>query len=45
MQLSEKLMNQTWTNDKKPNFGANFGQPGTNLGPEFFFVGFTSTSN
>ena len=34
-QFPRKLMNQTWKNDKKPNF----------LGPQTFFEGFTSTSS
>ena len=34
-------MNQTWENDKKPNFGPDFGLFGTNLGPQNFFTSFT----
>ena len=37
MQFKEKLMNQTWENKKKPNFGSNFGLFGPNLGPLNFF--------
>ena len=37
-------MNPTLKNDKKPNFGSDFGSFGPNLGPQFFAVGFTSTS-
>ena len=29
-------MNQTWENAKKPNFGADFGPFGPNLGSQFF---------
>ena len=38
-------MNQTWKNGKKPKFGTNFGPSGLNLALQFFFVGFTYTSN
>ena len=44
MIFSEKLMNQTWTNDKKPNFGPDFGSCAPDFSP-YFFAGFTSTSN
>ena len=37
-----KLTNQTWENGKKPNFGSDFGSLGLSLGPQFFFVDFTS---
>ena len=36
-------MNQTWENNKKPNFGPDFGLFGPNLGPKII-VGFTFTS-
>ena len=45
MQYPAKLMNQTWENGKKPNFGPNFGLFGSNLGPQDYFVGFTSISS
>ena len=35
-------MDQTLKNDKKPNLGPDFGP---NQGHQFFFAGFTSTSN
>ena len=38
MQLVGKLMDQTWENGKKPNFGLNFGSFGQNLGPKYFFL-------
>ena len=31
-----QAMNQTWKNDKKPNFGPDFGTFGPNLGHKFF---------
>ena len=40
MQFKEKLMNQTWENDKKPNFGPNFGSFGPTLGTKHFLHGF-----
>ena len=36
MQFKEKLMNQTWQNGKKPNFGPDFGPLDTNQDPQFF---------
>ena len=33
-------MNQTWENNKKPNFEPNFGLFDPNLGPQNFFGGF-----
>ena len=36
MQFQEKLMNQTWENSKKPNFGPDFGPFGLNFGPKNF---------
>ena len=44
-QLKGKLMNQSLENSKKPNIGPDFGPFGGNLGPQFFFVSFTSTSS
>ena len=38
-------MNQTWKNDKKPNFGPDFGPFGPNMDPKKSFCVFTSTSN
>ena len=38
-------MNYIWKNDKKANFGPNFGPFGPNLGPQIFSAEFTSTSN
>ena len=40
LQFQEKLKNQTWENGKKSSFRSDFGP---NLGPKFFFMGFTST--
>ena len=40
MQFPEKLMNQTWKNGNKPNFGPDFGLFGPNLDPQKFFCGF-----
>ena len=39
MQFQGKLMNQTWENDKKPNFGPDFGSFGPDLlaPPQFFW--------
>ena len=45
MQFKRKLIHQTWENGKKRNFGPNFGQIDLNLGPKYFFMDFTSTSN
>ena len=39
MQYIGKLINQTWENSKKPNFGPDFGLIGPNLGPTFFVCG------
>ena len=33
-------MNQTWENDKKPNFGTDFDPFAWNLGSKTFFHGF-----
>ena len=44
MQFKEKLMKQTWENNKKTNFGADFGPFLAEIwSPKFFFVGFIST--
>ena len=40
MQFKGKVMNQTWENGEKPNFGPDFCQFGPNLGPQNFFRGF-----
>ena len=43
MQFIEKLMNQTWENGKKINFGPNFDLFGPHLSPHTppnFFCGF-----
>ena len=45
VQYQEKLTNETGKNDKKPNFGPDFGPIGPNLGPQRFSAGFTSTSS
>ena len=45
MQFQGKLMNQTWENDKKPNFGADFGPFGPNVGLQICFAGLTSSSS
>ena len=37
MQFQEKLMNQTWENDKKPSCQPNFDPFGQNLGSKKFF--------
>ena len=37
MQLQGKLINQTSENDKKPNFGPDFGPLGSNSDCQFFF--------
>ena len=43
MQFQGKLINKISENDKKPNFGPDFGSFGTKLGPQNFFVDFSST--
>ena len=43
MQFKEKLMNQTWQNGKKPNFGPDFGLFGPNLGCCIFFRNLASS--
>ena len=40
MKFQEKLMNQTWENDKKPHSGLDYGPFAENLGAEIFFRGF-----
>ena len=45
MQFKGKLIYQTWENGEKHNFGPNFGQIDLNLGPKYFSMDFTSTSN
>ena len=45
MKFKGKLMNKTWENGKKPNFGPNFGPLGPSLTPLLFFMTFTSTSS
>ena len=45
MQLPEKLTNQTSENEEKPNFESDFGLLDPTLGPQFFFVDFTSASS
>ena len=45
LQVKGKLINQTWENGKKPNFGPNFGLFDPNLDPWNFFAAFTSTSS
>ena len=37
MEFPEKVMNQTWKNDKKTNFGPNFGSFWPNFGLKNFF--------
>ena len=37
MQFKAKLMNQTWENDKKPNFRPDFGLFDPNLGLQIIF--------
>ena len=37
MQFKEKLMNQTWENDKRLSFRPDFGPFGPNLDPQIFF--------
>ena len=37
MQFKEKLMNQTWENNKKPNFGPDFGLFDPHWSPKNFF--------
>ena len=36
MQFPGKLVNETWENDEKPDFGPKFGTSDPNLGPKFF---------
>ena len=43
MEFQGKLMNQISENGKKPSLGPDFGPFGSNLGPYFFFMDFTST--
>ena len=43
--ISRKTNEPNLKNDKKPNFGPDFGPCVPNLNPNFFFAGFTSTSN
>ena len=43
MQFQGKLINKISENDKKPNFGPDFGSFGIKLGPQNFFVDFSST--
>ena len=45
MHFKGKLMNQTWENNKKPNFEPDFGLFGPNLGTQIFLEGFTSTNS
>ena len=45
MEFKEKLMNQACENNKKPNFGPDFGLFGPNLDSKIFFASFTSTSS
>ena len=40
MQFKEKPVNKTWQNNKKSNFGPDFGLFDTNFGPKNFFRGF-----
>ena len=41
MQFKEKLLNKTWENSKKPNYGPKFDHFDSNLDlPIFFFHGF-----
>ena len=35
-QFQGKLINQTWENGKKPNFGSDFGPFGPNLSQKIF---------
>ena len=37
VQFQGKLMNQTWENDKTPNFKPDFAPFGPNVGPKTFF--------
>ena len=39
---SSKLINQTWKNDKKPNFRPDFDPFGPNFNTQIFFAGFIS---
>ena len=45
MQFPGKLMNWTWKCNKKPDFGSDIGPFDPNLGSQFCFMSFTSTSN
>ena len=38
MQFKGKLLNQTLENNKKPNFGPDFGQFGLNFSPPLIFL-------
>ena len=38
-------MNETLKNGKKPNFQPNFDPCGQNLGPQIYFVSFTTTNS
>ena len=40
IQFNRKLINQTFENSKKPNFGYDFGPYGANLSPQIFARGF-----
>ena len=40
MQFRGKLINQTWENGKKPNFGPEFGPFWPKFSPQKFFRGF-----
>ena len=42
VRLKETLMNQTWENGEKPNFGPEFGQFDSNLGFKIYSVNITS---
>ena len=43
IQLKVKIMDQTWENGEKSNFGTDFGLFSQNLGRQFFFLSFIST--
>ena len=38
MQFQGKLINRTWENSRRPNFGPDFGLFGPNLGPKDFYL-------
>ena len=38
-------MNQAWENNKKPNFGPDFGLFGPNWAPKIFLPDFVATSS